>query len=147
MQYPSMNTAIKSHIAGMTKVHNWLKVRRADMYHPNYRFNNNLILRANHVNNYIECGPAYDDPKDIHWYVWTEEDYEFRVKMSDLSDMLESIRAHQFLGDKRIANNIEIHTDVNNPYTMQKHLILHGYRESSVVLNIKFRIYLRKPSV
>lgn len=146
MKYPSVKQMTKAHVKGMQSVHKFLKARGADHWHDKYQFRGDLTIRIVHANNYIECGPHDEDPNDVLYYIWTQEDYEFSVPFGKLQGMLKALKANQSLSKSRIGKNIVIKTDITNQFIMEKRIRCEDYALDKVTLRIEFRIYHNRPN-
>jgi len=145
MKYPSINKAILSHCDGMQKIMDFLKEHGADHWWDNYRLRKGLELHVRHANDYIEMGALDEDPDDVLYYIWTQEDFDFKVPFHRLQDMLKALKDNQGMSKNRIADNIKIETYVTNQFTMEKRIRCEDYAMDKVTLNIQFRIYIHQP--
>jgi hypothetical protein len=138
MKYPSVNQMIEGHAKGMQRVHEFLAEHGADHWHDKFRFTNGITMRVRHV--------AEEDPDNTMYYVWTEEEYQFKVPFDKLQHMIETLKDHQGIGKNRIGSNIVIQTSVTNQFAMHKRLSLTDYDGvEHVTLKLEFRIYHNIP--
>jgi len=134
------------HSIGMVKIVGWLEELGIKIFHKTHILQNTqLDLHIRHDNDYVEMGPFTEDPYGELWHVYTAQLVDFDVPCDLLPKVMQAVKGHQSIGEKRIANNICIHTDVTNQFTMQKHIFADDYNWEKVNISLEFRVYHEWP--
>jgi hypothetical protein len=130
------------HFLGMTKAVEFLEDLGIVIGYKNHILQDTkLNIHIRHDNDYVEMGPLENDPEGKMFHVYTAQNVEFDVPCDKLSSVMQAIKLHRSIGQKRIADNVRIETDVCNQYTMQKHIFANDYSWEKIRLNLEFRVY------
>jgi hypothetical protein len=130
------------HFLGMTKVVQWLEDQGVVINHKRHILQSTqLNLHIRHDNDYIEVGPYTDDPNGEMFHCYTAQVVRFDVPCELLPKVMLAVKEHQGIGQKRIADNIQIKTHVTNQFIMQKHIFANDYSWKKVEITLEFRVY------
>jgi hypothetical protein len=130
------------HRLGMTKAVEFLEDLGIVIYHQTHILEDTkLNIHIRHDNDYVEMGPLENDPEGEMFHVYTAQNVEFSVPCEKLSSVMQAIKEHRSIGQKRIADNVRIETDVCNQFTMQRHIFANDYNWEKVEIRLEFRVY------
>jgi hypothetical protein len=139
---PQLNIIYDTHITGMGKVVSWLEDLGIVIYHKTHILETTVLdIHIRHANNYVDMGPLDDDPEGEMFYCYTSQTVEFDVPFDIMGKVGQALKNNQSIGKERIADNIEVDTDVTNQYIMQEHIFADDWSWEKFGFTIEFRVH------
>lgn len=130
------------HSHAMIEVVKWLEALGIVINYKSHILETTAIdIHTRHANDYVELGSGFKDPEGKMFYCFTSQTVEFSVPYEILTSVMVAMKNHRDMGKQRIAENIEIDTDVGNQFTMQKHMLADDWNWEKCTMKIKFHIH------
>jgi hypothetical protein len=126
----------------MGTVVRWIEDLGVVIHHkPHILQTTSFDIHVRHTNDYVEMGPLYDDPEGEMFYCYTSQTVQFDVPYEIMTKVGQALKNNQSIGEERIANNIEIATDVTNQFIMEDHVHLDDWNWEKCKFSIEFRVH------
>jgi hypothetical protein len=131
-----MNRFYERHREGMKKVVQWFKDEGIEISWTTRILETTILdIHIRHDNDYVELGWVDDDPEGLKFHCFTSQVVQMQIPM----DMITKIMCK--LKDGKIGDGVILETDINNQFTMQRHMYASDYRWKHIEFHLEFRVY------
>lgn len=94
---PTIKKTMREHAEKSFAIQTWLKsigcVIKYECTLDNFMRRTAVDIRVRHTNDYIECGPGFDDPEGKMFYVITRQEFKIEFTSDQLVSTIEKLNA------------------------------------------------------